>query len=311
MPSFSGTVSGPVPPRLRLDRYIADCLNILSRSQIKARQMRARVNGKEAKKSCLLKPGDVLELFWKEAESENLIPEDLPLDIIFENERVVVINKKQGMVVHPGAGNRQGTLANALLFRMLKKNTAINDSGPPGEAFRPGIVHRLDKDTSGVMIAAYDDGAMRFLSDQFQAREVKKMYAAIVQGIPESKSGRIETRIIRDIHDRKRFMVSDEKGRPALTFYKVIRVWRDYALLALRPKTGRTHQLRLHMKYLGHPIAGDPVYGGRGEKIKTLSLMLHARNLTITLPNNTEPGMFKAPLPQRFYQMVKILEGMW
>ena len=299
MPLFSQTA---VSAGMRLDRYIAESLGLLSRSQIKARRLTARVNGKDVKVSRIVKDGDFIELCWEEAEPVNIIPENIPLDIIYEDERAVVIDKPQGMVVHPGAGNWRGTLANALYHRRLERGRV---SG--GEGLRPGIVHRLDKDTSGVIIAAYDDEALAVLAGQFKSRKAKKTYVAIVSGTPKDKKGRIETCIARDPKDRKRFAVAVQ-GRSALTLYSVVKTWRSHSLVLLRPKTGRTHQLRVHMRYLGHPIVGDPLYGHADPLFPRASLMLHARRLAITLPGETDERVFKSPLPQRFTDMIARLD---
>ena len=295
MPSFSCIVEA-VPPGLRLDRYAAEYLKILSRSQIKARNLEARLNGKVVKVSRILKGGERLELSWTEAESPFLIPEKLPLDVIYEDQRVIVLNKAQGMVVHPGAGNRQGTLANALLYRRM-----ANASGDIEAAgLRPGIVHRLDKDTSGVIIAAWDEEAHAFLSAQFKARKVRKSYAALVLGCPKDRSGSIEKRIVRSRRDRKTFTVSDSEGRASLTSYKVVRSWGKYSLLLCRPRTGRTHQIRVHLKYLGTPVLGDRIYGREDPRFPKATLMLHAKSLSLILPGKEAPQMFRTPLPGRF-----------
>jgi 23S rRNA pseudouridine1911/1915/1917 synthase len=307
MPALTHTVTGILPGGMRLDRYIAENLCLLSRSQIKARELKAAVNGRETKISHAVKNGDALELSWKEAEPVNIIPENIPLDIMYEDERAVVLNKPQGMVVHPGAGNRRGTLANALYYRRLERNKLAEAQGQdPG--LRPGIVHRLDKDTSGVMIAAYDDEALAFLAGQFSSRKAKKTYIAIARGVPTEKKGRIETFIARDPKDRKRFAVSP-RGRLAITRYAVIKTWPSHSLILLRPKTGRTHQLRVHLRYLGHPIAGDPLYGFTDPLFPQASLMLHARSLAIMLPGEDEERLFKAPLPERFTAMIRRLNG--
>jgi len=319
MPSFNSTVNDIDSAGLRLDRYIAENLCLLSRSQIKARELEARVNNKAVKISRIVKNGDKIELSWNEAEPLNLIPENIPLDIIFENSRAVVINKLQGMVVHPGAGNWQGTLANALYHRRLEL-CHLTGSGAQGlgqsprPGLRPGIVHRLDKDTSGVIIAAWDDEALAFLAEQFKYRKARKTYIAIVSGIPKEKKGRIETYIARDPKDRKRFMVSAQglapgkaPGRASLTLYSVIKTWGSHSLLLLRPKTGRTHQIRVHLRHLGHPVAGDTIYGFTEPVFKNEGLMLHSRSLAITLPGETEQRVFKAPLPERFTKMINLL----
>jgi 23S rRNA pseudouridine1911/1915/1917 synthase len=304
LPGYSGKVEGEIPGDLRLDRYVAEYLKLLSRSQIKAKKLEGRINGKKVKISRPVKAGDLLELSWAAAEPADLIPEDIPLDILYEDGRVVVINKAQGMVVHPGAGNYSGTLANALLYRRRIR-------GLSGGGLRPGIVHRLDKDTSGIIIAAYDDEAQAFLSHQFEARLVRKTYAALVKGIPPEKEGLIETYITRDSRDRKKFTVSQDRGKASRTRYRLVRAWDGYALLLLRPRTGRTHQLRVHLRHLGCPILGDPLYGSRDPDFPGATLMLHAKALSLTLPGPAGGGdcrTFRAPLPQRFLDLAEALD---
>jgi 23S rRNA pseudouridine1911/1915/1917 synthase len=249
-----------------------------------------------------VRPGDLLELSWEDPEPVDLLPEDIPLELIYEDDQVVLVNKAQGMVVHPGAGNRRGTLANALLFRRLQQGGL-----EAGEAFRPGIVHRLDKDTSGVLIAAYTDQALDFLKGQFKTRTVRKRYGALVRGSPAAPCGFIETRIRRDPRDRKRFTVSRDQGKIALTGYRVIRSWGSHSLLLLSPRTGRTHQLRVHLRHIGHPILGDPLYGTGDPRFPGLSLMLHARSLRLVLPGEQEARTFRACLPRRFWEVIRAL----
>ena len=303
--TYSGTAEG-ITNSVRLDRYIADTLRLLSRSQIKSRCLEAKLNGKMVKVSRPVKNGDILEISWQPAAPLYLEPENIDLDLIYEDDRCAVINKAQGMVVHPGAGNHSGTLANALLWRHLNQ--------PEQPNYRNGIVHRLDKDTSGVIIAAYDDEALAFLSDQFKAKTVRKRYLALVQGVPTNLKGRIHTRLIRDLRDRKRFtaipIIPDSKpqGKIALTRYRTLKSWADYSLLLLEPRTGRTHQLRVHLKYLGNPIVGDSMYNpmyevnrkNRDKNFPTSTLMLHALSLAIVIPGETEQRLFKAPVPERF-----------
>ncbi|MDR2071261.1 MAG: RluA family pseudouridine synthase, partial [Treponema sp.] len=306
MEGYSGRVGENVPQGLRLDRYVAEYLRLLSRSQIKAKNLAARINGKSVKISRRVKAGDLLELSWAEAGPADILPENLPLEVIYEDGRVVVINKAQGMVVHPGAGNHTGTLANALLYRRLER-------GREGEGFRPGIVHRLDKDTSGVIIAAYDDEALAFLAEQFKARKTRKIYAALVTGIPPEHEGVIETFIARDSRDRKKFAVSPDTGKAARTGYRVVRAWKGYSLLLLRPRTGRTHQLRVHLKHLGCPILGDPLYGKPDIRFPRAALMLHARSLSLVIPGPSgrtamgEYKTFRTPLPGRFRELLGVL----
>jgi len=309
MPDFSCVVqeqtssSSSSPLLMRLDRYVSENLHLLSRSQIKARCLKASVNGKEVKISRLIKQGDSLELSWDDLPPLELVPQDIPLDIIYEDDRCVVVNKAQGMVVHPGAGNRQGTLANALYYRRLKKGDKNLKS------FRPGIVHRLDKETSGVIITACSDEVHALLAEQFKSRKVRKNYIAVVQGEPKEIKGRIETFIARDPKNRKRFAVSGT-GRSALTFYKVIKSWKNYSLLLLRPRTGRTHQLRVHLRYIGIPILGDSIYGSADNLFPDSSLMLHSKSLAITLPGETEEKVFTAPVPDRFIAVIEKMDRM-
>lgn len=301
MVSYSCIVEAGLQP-LRLDRYVAEHLRLLTRSQIKTRALDARLNGKGVKISRPVKGGDRLELTWADPEPACLVPEDIPLEVIYEDDRVVVVNKPQGMVVHPGAGTYRGTLANALLFRRLHRGGL-----DAGESFRPGIVHRLDKDTSGVIIAAYDTDALTFLAEQFKARRALKTYWALVKGSLPAPWGTIETSITRDSRDRKRFTVSADKGKPAITRYRLVRSWGAYSLVLLRPQTGRTHQLRVHLRHLGNPILGDPLYGIPDCRFPQASLMLHAKRLTLRLPGREEPQTFKTALPPRFRELLRLM----
>jgi 23S rRNA pseudouridine1911/1915/1917 synthase len=313
--SFSGIVQTGQEAGIRLDRYASEYLKLLSRSQMKSRSVTAKLNGKAVKFSKPVRPGDVLELRWEDEIPETLEPEDIPLDILYEDDRTVVVNKAAGMVVHPGAGNHSGTLANALLFRRLQKNITPD---PPCfgivwqnvPALRTGIVHRLDKDTSGVIIAAYDDKALAFLASQFKAGKTKKHYAALVSGTPANAEGIITGSLVRDPRDRKRFAVSavPGKGKASLTRYRVIRSWGLCSLVLVRPKTGRTHQIRVHLRSIGHPVAGDPVYGYKDLPFLRKGLMLHAYSLEITLPDHDFPSRFKAPLPPSFRENIRILK---
>ena len=317
---------GLVGPALegRVDAFIARDPGAPSRSQLKARDAVIAVNGKIVKPSHRVVPGDRVTVEWTAEEPSTLEAEDLPLSILFEDERVVVIDKAQGMVTHPGAGNRRGTLANALLGHLRRKEAVLPsqmEALTRQPALRAGIVHRLDKETSGVIVAAKDLEAQVFLSEQFKERSARKEYLAIVRGLPSPASGRISDRLGRDRRDRKRFTSVVEGGRTAITDYRVLAYWRApiregrgnevaeaYALMSLRPKTGRTHQLRVHMAGLRTPIVGDPIYGKRDARFPEARLMLHAFRLKITLPGDSEPRLFRAPLPPRFGELLRDLE---
>lgn len=296
---ISCTVGAELAGGMRLDRYVAEVLGLCSRSQVKARLEAAAVNGSPVKISRILEQGDRLVLSFSPSEPTDLEPEDLSLSILYEDERVVVVDKAQGMVVHPGAGNRLGTLAAALLFRRMTR-------GGAGEGIRPGIVHRLDKDTSGVLIAAYDDGAHAYLAEQFKSRSTRKTYIAVVRGTPPKESGRVETLIGRDPKNRKLFSAHVQQGKSALTLYRILHRCGRYTVVLLRPKTGRTHQLRVHMKYLGCPILGDPLYAPIESGRPKLSLMLHALRLSIRLPADGGLRTFTAPIPARFSEFVEL-----
>jgi 23S rRNA pseudouridine1911/1915/1917 synthase len=294
-------------PLKRLDRYISEDIKLFTRSQSKTRGLKAKVNGKNVKLSRIIKPGDFLELEWEDLPPDRIIPQDIPLEIVYEDERCIVINKQQGLVVHPGAGNRQGTLANAIYCRKLQKNDYNRQN--TNNVFRntrAGIVHRLDKETSGLIICAYDDEAHNFLSGQFKTRKVKKTYLAVVQGRMDDKNSRLETFIARDGGNRKRFSVSNN-GKFAVTLYKILKTWDTHSLVLLCPKTGRTHQLRVHMKYLGHPVLGDALYGRADKIFPDVSLMLHSKTLVITLPGENETRVFTSPVPKRFADVVNRL----
>lgn len=287
---------------VRIDRYIADHLGLFSRSQVKSRVCKVMINGKDTRLGKRIKIGDVLTLYYAEAPPLDVQPENIPLDIVFEDDQVIVVNKPQGMVVHPGSGNPTGTLVNALLFHCSELKRTFEE-----EPVRPGIVHRLDRDTSGVIIAAKSAAAHQFLTSQFRTGTVRKLYIAVVKKSPPESRGKIETGIVRDLRDRKRFRCTPAGGKKSVTLYRVINSYAGYTLVALRPKTGRTHQLRVHMLSIGCPILGDPVYAGKDNHYPHATLMLHALSLSIRLSGDEEPRTFRAPIPERFIELVKLI----
>jgi len=284
---------------IRIDKYIADYCQIISRSQLKSRNADLYINEVPVKHSRMVKNGDIIRIEYDSVPESNLLPENIELDIIYEDQNVVVINKRQGMVVHPAAGNPGGTLANALLFHFDDSSYDFDEDDQ-----RPGIVHRLDKDTSGIIITAKNIRTHDFLSQQFRDKKVKKKYLAIVKGQLPEKKGIIETYLTRDRNNRKKFITSQFSGKYALTHYNVLKEFPDASLVALELHTGRTHQLRVHMQHSGCPIIGDPVYSRKIIKYSDLTMMLHAYILEITLP---EYGLkrFHAPLPERFKKFIR------
>jgi 23S rRNA pseudouridine1911/1915/1917 synthase len=306
--AIEARVERPQDAGIRLDVFITERLALFTRSQARSRVVSVVVNGAPARMGRKLKLGDVVRVSYDDPPASDLLPEDLPLPVLFENDDVIVIDKPQGLVVHPGSGNRSGTLVNAVLFHSRQLAAGF----PPGDP-RPGIVHRLDKETSGVIIVAKTSAAHHFLAAQFQDRTVRKRYVAVVQGRMPSESGRIETRLARDPHDRKRFTCVLSGGRLAVSLYRVLRtfaVGKDvYTYVLLAPRTGRTHQLRVHMRQLGCPILGDSLYGRHDARFPGASLSLHARSLAIRLPGEAEPRTFGAPVPSRFRSLLTELQS--
>lgn len=307
MPLTEGTIQTDDP--VRFDRYIAESLMLLTRSQLKVRFVSLRVNGKCSKLSRMVENGDQfsLDLLEETDRSTASLPEAIPLDILYEDSDVIVIDKPQGMVVHPAHGNWSGTLANALLGH--HEAASVSRGIPPGELPpRVGIVHRLDKDTSGVIIAGKTAAAQEFLASQFRDRTTAKTYVAVVSGRLPAPTGHIDDYLARDPKDRKRWARAEEgTGKRAVTDWNVVAEAGGYSILALRPKTGRTHQLRVHCKGMGCPIVGDPVYGRPDRRFPEATLLLHAQELRILLPGATEVSVFRAPLPERFRKVGTVL----
>ena len=303
------TVSNLNQPE-RLDSYVATSQN-LSRSRLKQGVKSIKVNEKEVKLSYKLKGGENVEIFFEDPVPEDILPEDISLDILYEDNNVTVINKYQGMVTHPGAGNWSGTLVNALLFHWEKnsKKTEHTFDAEEKKGNRPGIVHRLDKDTSGVIITGKNRESEEWLQSKFYKRKVYKEYIAIVKGKPPRGKGEIKTQIVRDPNNRKRFIATDDKskGKFAHTDYKCLGVYGDYSLMKLKLHTGRTHQIRVHLKYINCPILGDPIYSRKDSLFPEATLMLHARVLGIRIPTG-EKKFFIAPVPKRFKKVLAYLK---
>lgn len=252
---------------------------------------------KVLKSNYKLKLGEEITVTLPEPQPLDVQPENIPLDIIYEDEDVVVVNKARGMVVHPAAGNYSGTLVNALLYH-CKNLSGING------VIRPGIVHRLDKDTSGIMICAKNDAAHVSLSQQIQAKTAKRTYLAVVRGNIKTDSGVIETQIARDKNDRKKMAVVKDGGRDAVTEYEVLERFGKYTLVRCRLRTGRTHQIRVHMEYLGYPLVGDPKYSPMKTQFAIKGQALHSQTLEFTHPRTGERMQFEAPLPEDMHKIV-------
>ena len=258
---------------------------------------RAVKGAKVLKANYKLRAGDEIVVTLPEPQPLDAQPENIPLDIIYEDEDVIVVNKARGMVVHPAAGNYSGTLVNALLYH-CKNLSGING------VIRPGIVHRLDKDTSGIMICAKNDEAHLSLSQQIQAKTARRTYLAVVRGNIKTDSGTIETQIARDKVDRKKMAVVKENGREAITDYEVVERFGKYTLVRCKLRTGRTHQIRVHMEYLGYPLVGDPKYSPMKTPFAIKGQALHSQTLEFTHPSTGERMRFEAPLPEDMQKII-------
>ena len=291
----------------RLDVFLARMAiqgDPLSRSRIQKliTDGNVTVDGKPAKASLRLAASAVVAVELPEPEATDIAPENIPLDILYEDEDVIVVNKARGMVVHPAAGVSSGTLVNALLAH-CKDLSGING------ALRPGIVHRLDKDTSGVMIAAKNDTAHRSLAEQIQEKTAKRVYWAILTGNIREEEGVIHGAIGRNPKDRQKMAVVRENGKDATTNFRVLERFGAYTLAECRLMTGRTHQIRVHMAYIGHPVLGDPKYGAKKCPFSIEGQALHSKTLMFTHPRTGEKMEFEAPLPEDMQIILDELRG--
>ena len=288
----------------RLDSYIVEELEDLSRTTVKRLidEEKILVNGKKQKSSYKPEIGDVISIDMPEAREIKLEAQNIPVPVIYEDNDIIVVNKPKGMVVHPANGNPDGTLVNAILA--MCKNSL---SGIGGE-IRPGIVHRLDKDTSGLLIVAKNDTAHIKMSKQIQDRKVTKKYIALVKGVIAENEATIDLPIARSTKDRKKMGV-DPNGKNAITHFKVVKRYDKYTLLELKIDTGRTHQIRVHMSYIGHPVVGDSVYSNGKNEFDIEGQMLHARYLEFKHPITGEELKLEAPIPEYFESILKKLEN--
>lgn len=287
----------------RADVFLAAKLGV-SRSNMQKLLEDGRVKRGEKiiKANYKVRAGEMFVVDIPEPEPIEAVPENIPLDIIYEDDDVVVLNKARGMVVHPAPGNYTGTLVNALLYH-CSNLSGINS------AIRPGIVHRLDKDTSGIMIVAKNDAAHISLSQQIQSKTAVRTYLAVVRGNIKTDSGTIETQIARDKTDRKKMAVVKEGGRDAITDYEVLERFGKYTLVRCKLRTGRTHQIRVHMEYLGYPLVGDPKYSPMKTPFGIKGQALHSHTLEFTHPRTGERMKFEAPLPEDMHKIITRLHN--
>ena len=284
---------------VRLDQFLSSKMEI-SRSKvaklIDAGAVTVDGNIVNASKKC--RPGTIVHVSEMPEEEEWIVPEEIPLDIVYEDEYLIVINKASGMVVHPGAGNFHGTLVNALLFYFGKQKT---------KDVRPGIVHRIDKDTSGLLVVAKTSEAMDALSEMIREKQIKRIYLALVDGKIMHETGTIDAPIGRDPSDRQKMAVVAEHGKEAITHFKVLKRYSQNTLVEARLETGRTHQIRVHMAYIGHPVTNDPLYEKKGSKTD-FGQFLHSYQMEFVHPFTKKKMSFQAELPKEFTNYLEKLE---
>ena len=293
-------------PGERLDAFLARSVPDLSRSAAQKLIVDGLVtrNGKPGKKNDKLNVGDAVSYEIPEPKAVDIAPKEMPLDIVYEDDCLLVINKPKGLVVHPAAGHQDDTLVNGLLYALGDDLSGIN-----GE-LRPGIVHRIDKDTSGLLAVAKNDLAHTMLASQLKDHSMARTYEAIVCGVLKEDSGTVDAPIGRHPSDRKKMCVTQRNSKPAVTHWEVIRRYRGYTHIRCKLETGRTHQIRVHMAYIGHPILGDTVYGHKRAELGQSSQCLHAGVLCFAHPRDGHPVMVFAELPQYFKDVLEKLEKM-
>ena len=293
-------------PGERLDAFLARSVPDLSRSAAQKLIEEGLVtrNGKPGKKNDKLNVGDAVSYEIPAPKAVDITPKEMPLDIVYEDDDLLVINKPKGLVVHPAAGHSDDTLVNGLLYALGDDLSGIN-----GE-LRPGIVHRIDKDTSGLLAVAKNDLAHTVLASQLKDHSMARTYEAIVCGVMKEDSGTVDAPIGRHPSDRKKMCVTQRNSKPAVTHWEVIRRYRGYTHIRCKLETGRTHQIRVHMAYIGHPILGDTVYGHKKAELGQSSQCLHAGTLCFAHPRDGHPVVVYAELPQYFKDVLKRLEKM-
>ena len=289
---------------VRIDQYLSGALNDISRSYIQKLigDGHIKVNGEvsTSKKRLVLKD-DMIEVNIPDPELLKIVAEDIPLEILYEDDDLMIVNKPQGMVVHPAPGNYSGTLVNALMFTS-EKLSSING------VIRPGIVHRIDKDTSGLLMVAKNDKAHEWLAKQLKEKTTIREYVAIVNGVIHKEGGTVDQPLARHPQDRKKIAIVKD-GRHAVTHYEVIERYKYHTLIRVKLETGRTHQIRVHMASIGHPILGDPIYGVKSERVKHEGQALHAQKIGFIHPSTHELMVFESELPDYFMALIKKCSG--
>lgn len=289
----------------RIDAYIVEELNDISRSSVQKLIINGNVtvNEKIVKQNYKIKIGDKIHIIIPEPVQLDVKPQDIDIDIFYEDEDVAIVNKPQGLVVHPAPGNADGTLVNALLFK-LNKLSSING------VIRPGIVHRIDKNTSGLLMIAKNDKAHNCLSKQLKDHTVNRIYHALVEGHIKVEKGKISASIGRSQKDRKKMTVTDKNSKSAITNFEVIERFKKFTYLKLKLETGRTHQIRVHMKHIGHPVVGDTVYGYKNAKFGLDGQLLHAKTIGFIHPTTCKYMEFNSELPKYFEDILNNIRNM-
>lgn len=287
----------------RIDTFICEKLNDYSRSSIQKliRDGSITVNQKEIKTNYKVKINDIIRIVMPSPEVLDVVAENIPIDIVYEDEDLAVINKSQGMVVHPAAGHYSGTLVNGLIYH-LKNLSSVNGD------LRPGIVHRLDKNTSGLMLVAKNDKSHKFLAESLKEHSIDRIYYGLAEGNVKDDEGIINAPLGRSERDRKKRAVTRKNSKEAITGFKVIKRYGRYTLLELKLQTGRTHQIRVHMKYIGHPLVGDDVYGRKVNKFGLEGQLLHSKKLGFIHPRTGDYMEIDSQLPDYFLKVLRILE---
>ena len=287
----------------RIDKCLTELMDSLSRSYIQrmVKEGQVTVNGESVKGSYRLKYGDRIAFFLPEAQEPDIQPENIPLDILYEDDDVIVVNKPKGMVVHPAAGHYRGTLVNALMYHCGNRLSGING------IMRPGIVHRIDMDTTGSVIVCKNDRSHNCIAKQLKEHSITRRYHAVCQGVLKEEQGTIDKPIGRHPTDRKKMAVNERNGKCAVTHYKVLQRFEKYTYIECELETGRTHQIRVHMASAGHPLLGDEVYGNSKSPFKLQGQVLHAKTLGFIHPSTGEYVEVDAPLPGYFMDLLKKL----